>query len=121
MKIVNCDEFDGDFTIGMMVSAIAVQHSYCYNLDDNYDIDDYHDNDHNDWFNDLIMILTLEGFLHLSISRLTADRLPCSQVRPSCCPNLQRRANPFEKQELGNLWIQPPTSSPLEETKVAQA
>ena len=23
MKIVNCDEFDGDFTIGMMVSAIA--------------------------------------------------------------------------------------------------
>ena len=23
MKIVNCDEFDGDFTIGLMVSAIA--------------------------------------------------------------------------------------------------
>ena len=121
MKIVNCDEFDGDFTIGMMVSAIAVQHSYCYNLDDNYDIDDYHHNDHNDWFNDLIMILTLEGFLHLSISRLTAGRPQSLQDRPSWYHNLQRRANPFEKQELDNLWIQAPTSSPSEETKVAQA
>ena len=69
----------------------------------------------------LRMILTLEGFLHLSISRLTAGRPPCSQEGPIWCPYLQQRANPFEKQELDNLWIQAPTSSPLEEMKVAQA
>ena len=68
----------------------------------------------------LRMILTLEGFLHLSSSRLTGGRLPCSQVSPGCCPHLQRRANPFEKQELDNMLIQTPTTSPSEETKVAQ-
>ena len=111
--------FDGDCMIGMMVSPIAAD---CHDLNDNYDDDHYHDNDHNDCFDDLRMILTLEGFLHLSISRLTEGR---PQWTPRTfalwCPNLQRRANPFEKQELGNLWIQAPTSSPAEDTKFAQA
>ena len=56
----------------------------------------------------LRMILTLEGFLHLSISRLTISRHPWLKVDGRWCPNLQQRANPFEKQELGNLWIQAP-------------
>ena len=117
MIIVNCDEFDGDCMIGMMVSPIAAD---CHDLNDNYDDDHYHDN-HNDCFDDLSMILTLEGFLHLSISWLMAGRPQSLQDRPSWYHNLQRRADPFEKQEFGNLWIQAPTSSPLEETNVAQA
>ena len=94
--------------------------SCCHDLDDNYDDGDYHDscNDYDDCFDDLRMILTLEGFLHLSISRLTACRPPCSRDHYT---HLQQRANPFEKQELGNLWIQAPTTSPAEDTKFAQA
>ena len=38
----------------------------------------------------LRMILTLEGFLHLSISRLTAGRPPWTQQGPSRCTYLQR-------------------------------
>ena len=80
MIIVNCDEFDGDCMIGMMVSTIAAD---CHDLNDNYDDDHYHDNDHNDCFDDLRTILTSEGFLHLSISLLTAGRPQWTQVGPS--------------------------------------
>ena len=66
------------------------------------------------------MILTLEGFLHLSISRLTISRPRWMKVHGLWSPHLQQRANPFEKQELGNLWIEAPTSSPPEEMNVAQ-
>ena len=59
--------------------------SYCHDLDDDHH---YHANDHNDCFDELRMILTLEGILHLSISRLTACRLPCSQDSPGWCPYL---------------------------------
>ena len=97
--------------------------SYCHDLDDNTENYDYHDswNDYNDCFDDLRMILTLEGFLHLSISRLTAGRPPCWRDGYTSCLDLQRRANPFEKNWIGQLVIQAPTSSPAEETNVAQA
>ena len=98
--------------------------NYCHDLDGNCDDDDaYYDscNDNDYCFDDLRMILTLEGFLHLSISRLTISRPPWLKVYGCWSPYLQQRANPLEKQELGNLWIQTPTFSPSEEVNVAQA
>ena len=71
--------FDGDCMIGMIVSTIAA----IVVINDNYDDDHYHDNDHNDCFDDLRTILTSEGFLHLSISLLTAGRPQWTQVGPS--------------------------------------